>query len=436
MLTRRSVAALATGLFASAWLACSEKLVEPFVLGEGSPRDAGVADQTAPDASNASPKADACAANCPMGAPCSGDGACAAGVCDKGVCAVASGCLALQQARATPGRYLIDPDGPGGNGPAEVHGPTQSDYPLAPVAFCQAREGATPACRSFVAAAGYQLAGVAFGGKIVVEGPLKVGQNLVSATKAMLLTAPGVYTTTTLKGLARYTAQGVMEATQQQDSVAPVGLTFLYSRGLLVALSSAFGPVPGQLHSEALADQESFGDQDASSYLQSASGEVLGLLPRDSTSFARFSPAGLVLGSANTPALDESCQLAVQLARGGYVVLCDSYSSGGAAQARLLFFHDNLEPLSFPVPPTGAISNKDGSLSYDGFRSPGDAIQLPNGMILVADTSSRSLVRITESGDFVDATALEQTPLALLLDTSGKLLIATASGVLLARFGP
>jgi hypothetical protein len=49
---------------------------------------------------------------------------------------------------------------------------------------------------------------------------------------------------------------------------------------------------------------------------------------------------------------------------------------------------------------------------------------------------AKSLVRLTESGDFVDSTKLEQTPSALLLDTSGKLLIATAKGVLSAHFPP
>jgi hypothetical protein len=394
---RRGVAALAAGLLASTWLACSEELIEPLVLGEGSSRDAGVADRTTPDAPDAGPEVGpevgpetgACATNCPVGAPCSSDGACVTGFCDKGGCAAPPGCLALQQAKAPPGLYLIDPDGPGGNDPAEVHCPTLSDYPLAPVAFCQAREGATPACRSFVAAAGYQLAGVAFGGPIVVEGPLMVGKTAVSATKAILITAPGVYTTTTTSGLARYTSQGVMEAAKQQDSVTPDGLTFLFSRELLVGLSSPFGPMPGQRYSEALAAQESFGDQDSSSYLQSASGEVLGLLSQDPVSFARLAPTGLVLGTASTPALDDSCQLAVQLARGGYVVFCDTYSSEGTARARLLFFRDNLEPFAFPALPAGATLNKDGSLSYAGFHSPGDAIQLPNGMILVTDAIAK-----------------------------------------------
>ncbi len=339
-------------------------------------------------------------------------------------------CAEVKQAGKPAGTYELDPDGPGGVAPVNVYCPTAS-VSLAPVGLCQAEVGGTPACRSYVDAAGFSFGGVDFAGKMIYKAALyQRGATKVPGNRGILQTGAGaIYSATYGQSTFHRTLSSGTYSKVGSGLSNPHGLIQLFDKNLMVgdvkrprvfttagAFVKDFGPVG--LYGIYLTQMTS-GEVWVTTYLKK--------------NVARLSPGGTQLGVITHPAFTENVNHVVQLADGNILFSIHGTVYPGKP-GRLVWFTKDHKPITFTSAPAGMTLNSDGSLSHKDIVGQHEVLQLPNGMILVASYWASKLVRLKADGAFVDSLALTtgcvgngcaHAPSGMFLDTKGQLVFTT-----------
>ncbi len=349
-------------------------------------------------------------------------------------------CLDVRQAGLPDGTYSIDPDGKGT--PVNVYCPASSPF-VAPVGLCQAEAGATPACRSYVGAAGFNFSGVNFSKPLTYTGTvLTAGGTSVPGNRGIVQLGDGTLLTANYQSgsLNKIAPDGTLTAFGSGLTL-PHFITPLFDKTLLI------GGVVGTRYNYGGILQKSGNWGQTLCFMQSASGLVwvgytspgkFDLLQPDLTTLATtVTNPSIAAKGAGAP---------TQLANGNYVVsnVGNSYPTpyGGS----LLFLKPDLTPLTFTQPPTGMTLNADGTISHPDLSGQHESIQLPNRQILIADFWTNKIIRLNEDGSFVDELTLgtgcagngcQYAPSGMILDRDGLLLVSTGSNqVRVITFGP
>ena len=348
-------------------------------------------------------------------------------------------CLDVRQAGLPDGTYPIDPDNKGT--PVNVYCSASSPY-VAPVGLCQAEAGATPACRSYVGAAGFNFTGVDFSKPMTYTGTvLTIGSTNVPGNRGMVLLADGALLTATVQSASlNKIAPGGTLTVFGSGLTSPHGITPLFDKTFLI------GGVGGKIFNSAGIIQKSVNSGQGVYFTQSASG----LVWAGFTSPGRFNlllpDLATVITTVTHPSMANGAGLSVQLSNGNFVIsnIGNSYptSYGGS----LLFLNPDLTPLTFTQPPAGMTLNADGTISHHDLSGQHELIQLPNGQILIADFWTNKIIRLNEDGSFVDELTLGTgcaggncpfAPSGMILDKNGRLLVSTGSNqVRVITFGP
>ena len=351
-------------------------------------------------------------------------------------------CAEVRKDGKGDGTYELDPDGPGGAAPVKVYCPASSAN-IAPVGLCQAAAGGTPACRSYVGAAGFSFGGVNFAGKMIYKGAAyKRGSTSVPGNRGILQAGDGTtYSVSYAKPNFHRTLSSGSYGKIGSGLSNPHGLIQLFDKNLMVGdvkrprvfttagtLVKDFGPsglygiYPSQMPN---------GEVWITQYLKK--------------NVMRLSPTGTQLGILNHAAFKENVNNVVQLADGNILFSIHGTVYPGKP-GRLVWFTKDRKPLIFATAPAGMTKNSDGSLSHKDIIGQHDALQLPNGMILIAGFWSSKLVRLKADGTYVDSLSLgsgcagngcQYAPSGMFLDTKGQVVFTTGANVArVVTFGP
>jgi len=356
-------------------------------------------------------------------------------------------CFDVHQAGLPDGTYTIDPDSNGNL--VDVYCPASSPY-VAPVGLCQAEDGATPACRSYVGAAGFNFTGVDFSKPMTYTGTmLNIGGTDVPGNRGLVQLANGDLITATYQAgsLSKISTDGALTPFGSGLDTAH-GITQLYDKTLLVGdgwvQKCHIFNTDGVLQRIVNVGPCFYFTQDASGliwaplYSPDNGASQIKLLQPDLTT---------VVNTITHPSMANGATYAVlQLANGNFVVSNHGMPYPTPSGGSLLFFKPDLTPLTFNQPPTGMTLNADGTLSHPDLTGQHGLIQLPNRQILIADFSTDKIIRLNEDGSFVDELTLgtgcsgngcESAPSGMILDKNGRLLVSTGSNqVRVITFGP
>lgn len=357
------------------------------------------------------------------GTPCSANSECMSFSCSNQLCSeLAGSCGVLASRGAPPGNYLLDTDGAGPNQMLNVYCQTGSAN-LPPVGLCQGESGAPPACGSYVGAVGYDFVGVEFGGAIEQAGWLEwQGQAIPGCHDVIELNDRTI--------LSQYpSAGGVPYRFPAQSAAEPFGtglsdgwgLIELFDRRILVGGNSQVAMIAQDESSQVVLET-------TASYwpIQTQAGQIL-LPSRSVNGVLHRTPSGLlVTNTTNAAFLVQNVDSALQLADGTILVA----ASGNGSNSRIVFFDREMNPRVFSTAPRGMTLNSDGSLTRPDMYGVGRMLQLPNGQILIANTSTNTIMRINSDASYVDTYTLPtgwSSPTGMSLDHRGRLLVIPES---------
>ena len=341
-------------------------------------------------------------------------------------------CAEVRKAGKGDGSYLLDPDGPGGAAPVTVYCPASSAN-LAPVGLCQAAAGATPACRSYVGAAGFSFAGINFAGKLSYSGAaFKLGSTSVPGNRGILQSGAGtVYSVSYAKGNFHRTLATGSHGTIGSGLSNPHGIIQLHDGNLMV------GDIKRpRVFTQAGALVKDFGPTSFRGLYptQMSNGEIWAAEYQKAT-VLRLSHDGKALGTITHAAFAELVSQVLQLADGSVLISCHG-KTYPSKPGRLVWLAKDHKPVIFPTAPAGMTKNSDGSLSHKDISGQHELIQLPNSMVLVASFWTGKIVRLKPTGEYVDSLTLgtgcsgngcAYAPSGMMLDKLGRLIVTTGS---------
>jgi hypothetical protein len=289
-------------------------------------------------------------------------------------------CREVRQAGLPDGTYSIDPDGNGAL--ASVYCPTSSPH-LAPVGLCQAEVGATPACRSYVGAAGFDFAGVDFSKPLhytntalTIGGTTVPGNgDLIKLADDSLLTVAGDWAYAN-----KVAPDGTLSRFGEVLSGA-LGITQLFDRTILVGLGNTARTFSVDGLFQRSVDSSSY------TFMQDASGLVWAPVHGTNRIDLYLPDLITVAYTVTHPTGSPWDSWVLQLADGGYLVTNPPGQAYGAATgpSTFSFLKPDRTPVSFTVAPNGMTLNSDGTLYRPDLVLAYGILQLPNRQILIAD---------------------------------------------------
>lgn len=335
------------------------------------------------------------------------------------------GCKDVRQAGLPDGTYALDPDGLGH--PVSVYCPASSEN-LAPVGLCQAEVGATPSCRSYVAAAGFDFAGVDFSKSLYYSNTtLALNGTVVPGNRDVILLGDGSLLTSTAEWdyLNRVTPDGTVTHFGGQITGA-VGLSQLYDKDILVGLGNSIYN-SGKTFSLEGSFQASV-DSPTYIFTLAPSGELWA--PRMGTALIDLYLPDLITVSNTLSHTTASPYVpsVLALASGNFIVTNEPV---GSTPASLSFLRPDRSQIVFTQAPNGMVLNPDGTISRPDLVVPLSLLQLPNGQVLISDAYTNKIFRINEDGSFAEALTLPgYVPYGMALDRQGRLLVTTNANTL------
>jgi hypothetical protein len=347
-------------------------------------------------------------------------------------------CAEVNTAGQAGKTHTLDPDGPGGNPPVQIFCPASPLSP-APVGLCQAEVGASPACNSYVGAAGFNFSKINFAGKMTLQaGYFKVGSTTIKGNRGIIQLANGaVYSLKYATSAAMQVSSTGTYATFGSGLSNPHGILQLFNKNILIG---DHGKV-ARIFTPANVFVSLFG-QVASWPTQMASGEVW---TGAGTELWRMDLSGKLLSKVTHASFHEGVTLVIQLADGRYLASFHGkvYPS---VPGRVIFLDSSGTPMVPTKAPAGMTLTSNGSFYHKDFSGQHEVIQLPNEMILIASYWTDKLVRLNKDGSYVDSLTLGTgcagngcgyAPSGLMLTKDGKLVMTTGNNTTrVVTFGP